>query len=92
MVVNHLRIEHETVIEAAPKIAQAYLAQQLALAGLHRDLGVQRHHQVLRTNRTVRVRRDRRVVVDHAEEVIAHPGFKIAAQQARSLRREVLLR
>ena len=92
MVVYHLRIEHEAVIEASPKIAQAHLAQQLTLAGLHRDLGVQRHHQVLRANRTVRVRGDRRVIVNHAEKVIAHPRLEIAAQQARSFGHKLLLR
>ena len=92
MVVYHLRIEHEAVIEASPKIAQAHLAQQLTLAGLHRDLGVQRHHQVLRANRTVRVRGDRRVIVDHAKKVIPHPRLEIATQQARAFRHKLLLR
>ena len=44
VVVNHLRIEDKTVTEASPKVAEAHLAQELALAGLDGDLGVERHH------------------------------------------------
>ena len=44
VVVNHLRVEDKTVAEAGPKVAEAHLAQKLALAGLDGDLGVERHH------------------------------------------------
>ena len=64
MVVNDLRVEHKTVAKAGPEIGQANLAYQLTLTGLDGNLGVESHHQMLGAHRAVRIRRNRRVVVD----------------------------
>ena len=64
MVVNDLRVEHKTVAKAGPEIGQTHLAYQLTLTGLDGNLGVESHHQMLGAHRAVRIRRNRRVVVD----------------------------
>ena len=86
VVINDLRVEHKTVAEAGPKIAQPHLAQQLTLTRLDGDLGIESHHQMLGADRAVRIGRDGRMVVDHPKKIIAHARLEIASQQPRAVR------